>query len=287
MRIVFITILFLMLCCTLFSQVDTTIYSFDGKNQFIGQMLNGKQIGTWKELDSSGTLVRTIEIVSDKGKCKIIPNFKDSTFTGYYQGLFIVNKVILHGKYQIINELKQTKTEGNYWYDKKVGQSRYYKDGQLKTFDFHYKKSEEYLSIPFKNNGELLRISGMNNNGFQSGVFVDFDDSMRVSAVGYLDNGCKIGEWSYFKYGKLDCKGNYYPDYLHLRTINDSLFLVNKNDSLAREIYPDEVIKLIDYNIPILYLKHGKWYYFDSEGNIVKTECYDRGLLIINDKRKK
>jgi hypothetical protein len=34
-------------------------------------------------------------------------------------------------------------------------------------------------------------------------------------------------------------------------------------------------------------LKHGKWYYFDSEGNIVKTECYDRGLLIINDKRKK
>ena len=291
MRIVYIISLsFLILNYPILSQVDTTIYSFDGKYLFKGQVLNGKQIGIWKEFDTLDVLVKTIEILGDNGKCKIVPNFKDPNFNGFYQGYFNLNKIILHGSYQILNEVKHTKSEGFYSYGKKERQVRFYRDEQLKTFDYYYKDSEEYLSIPFKENGELESLSGMNSIGFPSGVFVDFDDSNQVSAVGYFKDGCKIGEWSYFKSRKLYCKGNYYPDFIHLKSIypeNNKLYLVNKNDSLAVEVYPEEVIKSFDFNEQILYLKHGNWYYFDSKGNIIKTEKYYKGQLILNEKRKK
>ena len=267
--------------------MDTTIYSFDRKHQFVGQILNSKQIGTWKELDSIGTLVRTIEIIGSKGESKIIPNFEDSLLSGYFHGYFIQNKVILHGEFQLNNLTELTKTEGNYFFGRLNGQKRYYKEGNLKCFDYYSVDSLKYLSIPFKKNGDLMNISSMNNKGYQSGVFVDFDDSSHVTTVGYFDDGCKVGEWLYFKNQKLYSKGNYYTDYIKLKIINDTFYLVNKNDSLASEIYPDEVIKSFDIKDQILYLKHGKWYYFDSEGYIIRIVKYYKGQIILNKKRKK
>lgn len=287
MRVISLISLVVLLCHPLFSQVDTTIYSFDGKTHFNGQVINGKQVGTWKELDSNGELIRKIQILDNKGNCIITPNFKDTTYSGYFYGYFIQNKVILHGEYQIINLSKKTKTEGNYFYGQLKGQKRYYVDGNLNRLDFYSGDSLKYLSLPFNKNGEIIYISGLNNKGFQTGLFVDFNDSMQVTTVGYFDNGCKVGKWSYYTNGVLTSKGIYYPDFLHLKSINDTLYLVNKNDSLAKEIYPLDVIKSFDINKQVLYLKHGKWYYFDSLGNVVKTECYEKGELILDKKRKK
>lgn len=287
MRVISLISLIILLYYPLLSQVDTIIYSLDKKTQFKGQVFNGKQVGIWKELDSMGLLIRTIEIMGSKGESKIIPNFKDSSYSGYFYGYFIQNKVVLNGDYQIVNTVRQTKTEGSYFFGRLKGQKRYYTDGNLKRIDFYSDDSLEYLSIPFKKNGEIINISGLNNKGFQSGLFVDFNDSMQVTALGYFKNGYKIGEWSYYTNGMLTSKGSYYPDFLHLKSINDTLYLVNKNDSLAKEIYPLDVVKSFNINEQVLFLKHGKWHYFDSLGNVVKTECYEKGKLILDKKRKK
>jgi antitoxin component YwqK of YwqJK toxin-antitoxin module len=287
MRIIYAFLVLILINQPFFAQTDTTIYSSDRKDQFNGQVLNGKQIGIWKELDSDGTLIRKIQILDNKGNCIITPNFKDTTYSGYYHGYFIQNKVILNGKSEITNVQRGEKKEGYFSYGRKTGQWRTYKNDVLIEIEYYEKNKNEYLTIPFENTGKIIRVMGINEDGQHSGLFVDFDDSNKVSVVGYFENGCKIGEWSYYTNGVLTSKGSYYPDFLHLKSINDTLYLVNKNDSLAKEIYPLDVVKSFDINEQVLYLKHGKWYYFDSLGNVVKTECYEKGKLILDKKRKK
>lgn len=277
-------------CGYVMSQTDTTISSFDRKTYFLGRMIDGSPFGIWKEFDSLGTLVKTIEIIDNKGYCKIEPSFGNTGLEGYYHGYFKQNRIILHGPYQITNNSLRTRTEGKYWYDKMDGQKRYFKNEELKTLDYYYKDSTNYISIPFNETGEIISVYGLNREGINSGVFVDFDDSIHVSAVGNFADGCKVGEWSYFKYGRLICKGNYYPDYLHLKSINDqndTLYLVNKSDSLASIVYPEEVINSFNVNEQILYIKDGKWYYFDIDGNLIKTECFDKGQLVLDKKEKR
>lgn len=263
-----------------FSQKDTTILYPDGKVRYKGEMQNGKKLGTWYEYDKSGNKKNRIEIVN-KFMVKITPMPIDSNVTEYFYGHFVADTLVMHGDYYRKDKMTNNVTEGKFFNGQFAGQWKSYVNGKLYDITGYRRDKNNKLYINFKKNGDVNFISYRKDNGVSHGLYIDFDDSSNVKEIGHYDNGCKIGEWLYYKNGRLESKGTYYPDYLQLKSFDsDTLYLVNKDKILAEKLYPPEVTKTFVINDQVLYLKDGKWEYYNTEGKLIRVEFYEKGKLI-------
>jgi hypothetical protein len=263
-----------------FSQKDTTIFVKNSGIFYKGKILNDKKIGNWKKYNSHGKLLSFIEILDDDNKCKITYVFDDTTEYGYSYGLFFNDSIILDGKMELINEKEKSKTI--YFFNKgqKIGQELHFNNDKLTSYHCYYPTTKNHLYTPIKNNGNLNYVSFLNYKGFLNGPYTGFDDSMRVSESGSFNNGAKVGQWYYFRNGILESKGEYFPDLLYYKSQNDTVYIMNKDNIKAENIYSEKVIDIFIKVGTVLYLKTGKWEYNDELGNLIKLEYYNKGELI-------
>ena len=259
MRVIFQISILILLTFNLLAQEDT-IFSKSGSILFTGQLKEGKKHGVWNEYSPEGKVVRKIEMIDSKGKCNIIP-VGNKKISGRYMGYFFLDKVILDGSYQLIDSNANSQTVGRFKFGKKVGQWVYYKNNLLKHLDLYITDLPSFSRILFDDKERILSICGYDSLGFLDGKSTTFDTLMRVSSIGEYKHGSKIGDWIYFKEGKLESKGNYYNDYLRRELVNDSYLIVNKEGLRADSLYSKELIKqfenqganssYIDHLIPV------------------------------------
>ena len=214
-------------------------------------------------------------------RCIIERITNDTLLSISYYGYFKNDSIVFDGKFLLNNKKNNVRTEGFYKDGEKTQNWLNYKNDKLYSIH-NYQDSNNIMLTFFRENGEIQIISHILKDGTPHGPFIEFDTLSQVQVIGNFENNCKVGEWSYFKNGKLHYKGEYYPDYLELKSngSNNTMLLVNKEGILAEKIYSKQVMASYVVNQQILYIKDGKWYFFNNEGKLIKIEYYKNGILI-------
>jgi antitoxin component YwqK of YwqJK toxin-antitoxin module len=262
------------------SQKDTLILYNSGEIHFAGQIKDGIEFGTWYEYSKTADTITRIEFLNST-QCKMFTISRDTNIIEYYYGDYESDSIIKNGRYLSENKLTEQKIEGRYFENYPEGLWRYYDRGRLKYIIEFKTGRREGLDITFQTNESIDKLM-YRKDGMVNGLFIEFDKYDQIKYFGNYCNGSRIGEWYFYKNGKMEIKGSYYPDYLYFETMDGGTpFLVTKDGTFAEEIYCKQVINsYFENKEPVLYIKDGKWEYYSETGDLIKKEIYDKGRLL-------
>lgn len=272
-----------------YSQVDSVFFDANGQFRYEGKCFNSMKIGNWNEYSVANNRITRVFEMIENDTFKIIYPYEDSLVNAFSYGYFDANQVVVNGIFYFENLRTNIKIEGQYSQNNKIGLWTTYNNNQLKMVEnYHFEKRTVY----FYNNNKLEEISQFNHRksfSERDGMFVLFDTNCIISLIGQFKENCQVGEWSFFENGKIISRGSYYPDFLTYMVIDNTMFVVNKDNIKADKIYSNEVINEFKKihkatSTQILYLKDGWWCFFEND-KVIRKELYRKGVLIRSKKQ--
>lgn len=285
MRLVFF-IIFYFFVLNAFSQKDTTFLDEDGISIFSGKIIDDKKIGIWYQRNLNGDTLNTIRFLDSLTNKCIISSSRKNGLIAYYDGNFPENNLVFDGEFRLFNNKNMMLQSGKFKNGKKNGVWENYELNAIKKIECFLTENDIYY-ISFNIKGLLKSIIQYDTLLYSNGIEIFFDDSTKFKSIGKYENGCKIGEWLYFKNGKLFSKGSYFNDYLHYGTINGKAVIVNKDNVSAETLYSSKIISSFISSDDVLYLKHGAWLSFDNSGIVLNETYYFKGEKVSKLKFKR
>jgi antitoxin component YwqK of YwqJK toxin-antitoxin module len=160
-----------------------------------------------------------------------------------------------------------------------------------------YDSMQTFRGRTYYENGHLSQVLNFRNGKLQGEY--GLNDSLGIPIiVGQFFKGAKVGVWAYYhSNGQLRSRGSYYPKVLTFEWQGyfgehdsiavyglDHIFIEKISYSSERYSYyspPKELKGAESFSSGALpscrYFKHGIWHYFNEEGDLVKTEKWDKG----------
>lgn len=268
-----ILLIFFLISNYLSAQTDTSIYYPDGSIHLKGQILKDRKIGVWQELREDGSIGKEYKYIdSNKVILKIF-----NTYTSKISELITytfdhADSLVKNGNYTSYDINDNILIDGYFKNNEKTGEWK------------------EYFQYP-----EIKSIKNY-KHGLLNGTYEEYYNNGQVRAIGeYKDNIRRAIWYEYYLIGNLKSRGEYFTDALLIK-YDGREKVVFKNKSGA-------VLRLVDYTIELLdslemkykneisfksngafsindYFKHGKWEYWNEEGNLIREEIYYRGDLV-------
>lgn len=176
----------------------------------------------------------------------------------------------------------------------------YHNDQSLARLDnFNFGKLDG-TSYTFFKGTNFIKSKSNYKDGLLNGKYIKYYPDQIIEEEGYYLNGNKIGKWIYYHpNGKIKQEGEYSSDYLFIKFENFEDFKLivlseNMRDTIPEDKYTSQIKKTLEYlknnneTYPYkMYIKKGTWVYKDTDGNIERTEVYDkRGNLVKKEKNK-
>ena len=196
---------------------------------------NGKKQGQWKEFYESG-------------KVRALGKYKNGRPIGTWKYLYEDGNVEIEGAYTI----KGQKDGQWIWY---------YVSGNVLSVENYEEGDLNGHIFALSENGDTL-FSGYYESGLESGVWVAYNDSVKVQ--GKYEDGKREGAWkTFYSNGKLKFVENYYNDNLEGKTV----------------YYWENGLKKAEY--PYTHgLLNGNVMQYDENGNMLYVTTYKMGIEI-------
>lgn len=187
----------------------------------------------------------------------------------------------------IVSEVRDSVKHGHFkTWRKESGEQAYY----LYRIGFFNKNEEEGLQTTYYKDGSLRMLFEYHDSAVH-GIFQKFYQNGNIMESGHKDRHNDTGNWKYWNengilikecnYEKGRLKGKYteyYPNGLVKLTGN--YVHINGQDSVYTEdlLTGELTMEIMDTDdIPA---KDGQWQYYRSNGELIKTEIYDKGHII-------
>jgi antitoxin component YwqK of YwqJK toxin-antitoxin module len=253
---------------------DKSYYTF-----FRGNYSDGLETGIWDEFDNEDFIYTKYTYSEGKlnGKTTNYYRFKKPREEKYFEynnfkrlDVYDTLGVNIVRSYEIIDEtdykLKCRKTE--YYLDGKVSQIYTLSKSEAKPIDHNFFELIFAISTGNKSDG---------SSGYADGELKIYDNKEKLLIEGVFYKKDKIGVWKHYYYDI-----NIYTEQAFNNNIGDveKYFVVTTGQLFSGKFiqkYDDGKVK---YEFKISEgLRDGKSKYYDENGNIVKTEKYEKGIL--------
>lgn len=146
----------------------------------------------------------------------------------------------------------------------------YYSNGKI-FYEGYYKNNKmNGLFIYYNENGNIIRKENYQNNEL-SGNYCEYSpESKTVLVIGKYYKNNKIGEWKeYYPKGIIKSKGVYLPERIVIQS-----FTKQQVDSIQNIVGKIPALPFV------VYKKDKKWEYYAPNGDLIKNEVWNKGILI-------
>lgn len=233
------------------SKINTKIIDND---VWMGHMIHGKPVGTWKVYNKENTLIKRVNYFNNNKAVEKVINHLGGTYSIDYCTYNQRNPFLL------ISNGPDT---------------GFYDDRKIRSISFFKNAKGEGLYLYFDEIGDTVSIDRFKRGNHDGESKEFFTGTKIIKTHGFYKNDWKIGLWTeYYDNGQLKSQGEFYPQKRWLYNSPENYKIVK--DSLVRSQLDTTVIMFPNEQ----FFKNGKWSYWTKSGKLYLEEWWHAGNII-------